>query len=752
MESFRDHSPGKLRPTNKLMKKLKNSCLFQVFLREHSVAVVLAVAAFLTGTLQAQIILDPAWRVTPDTNSPGFKWAYFQAGVNTPNSIARAESDLALQSIYTNLGDPNVVGGAIQVAIAPSPPAVPFNGLLYFDITNVINLSKADAGTKGIFPDDMLEPGCNINASTDGQSAEILTYITLPAGTNWMGVDSDDGFATYSGANPSDAFGRSLALGQFNGGRGADLTGTVFSFVVQQAGTYPFRTVWENGGGDSNIEWFSLPDGTNRVLLNDLANGGLPAYRAVTGAAVKPYIKAVGPSPVLAQTESVQKNVTVLLADGTTAVDTNSITLQVDGKTLPFTTARSGNLVILTSDALAGLQLPSDMHSAQINFKNVGGTYSRTQQWSFVGIENLVLPASPVTGENFDAYPEAPDAAHAAPPGWVLTNYTWLELGASGFGANIGDVWDLTTQPNDPYANWCMISTATAATMEKEILQNNTNQTINGISVSGDGWMSNNCMFAASDNRARHTVDNTGANMPNQYAPQIQIVISAPFDLSSVASPVLTWSSAVRISGNGEQDALEYSVDNGTNWLPGIIMHNAGRLFYNADGTYDALKTLTNVWPDVAQFPVVQDTNRFFVSAGPLGGKFGDVLASPISASLSSHIANRNDTSAARRVEAIRLPEASKKKSVRLRFSHYGSCGWEWAIDNIAFYDVAPAGTPHIDSITASSGSVTVKWSNGGFLQSATSLSNPVWTGTGNSSGTFTEPVSAGAKFYRVSK
>jgi hypothetical protein len=186
-------------------------------------------------------------------------------------------------------------------------------------------------------------------------------------------------------------------------------------------------------------------------------------------------------------------------------------------------------------------------------------------------------------------------------------------------------------------------------------------------------------------------------------------------------------------------------------------MFNANRLFYNADGSYDAVKILTNVWPDVAYFPVVQDTNRYLVSAGPLGGKFGDVLATPITPALSAHIANRNDTAAARRVEAIRLPEASQKKAVRLRFTHYGSCGWEWAVDNIAFYDIAPTGTPtptlpHIDSIQASNGSVTVKWSNGGTLQSSASLNNPSWTTTGNSTGTFTEPVSAGAKFYRVSK
>ena len=50
----------------------------------------LAVAAFQSGTLQAQITLDPAWRVSGvDTNKPGFIWNYFSNtdGANTGNTI-----------------------------------------------------------------------------------------------------------------------------------------------------------------------------------------------------------------------------------------------------------------------------------------------------------------------------------------------------------------------------------------------------------------------------------------------------------------------------------------------------------------------------------------------------------------------------------------------------------------------------------------------------------------------------------------
>src|SRR5207247_6676886 len=183
-----------------------------------------------------------------------------------------------------------------------------------------------------------------------------------------------------------------------------------------------------------------------------------------------------------------------------------------------------------------------------------------------------------------------------------------------------------------------------------------------------------------------------------------------------------------------EEDALEYSVDNGANWLPAIFMFNANRLFYQSDGSYDAVKILTNVWPDVAKFPVVQDpTTRDFISAGPRGQKFGDVLATPISAALAPFIANRNDTALSRKVEAIRLPAASKKSQVRLRFNHYGSCGWEWAVDNIAFYDIAPPAVavtpPSFKSISADSTDVVITWEGGTgpFLVQGTAALGSTW-------------------------
>ncbi len=706
-----------------------------------ALAVVLAVAALCSSTAKAQITtLDPSWRVTPDTAKPGFKWNYYSNNGNTENSTARAEAALAgllkdgTGALLPNLGDPNNFGAAIAAAATANPT----NGLLYFEIATTINLNKTAGAGAGNFPNDELEPGLNDLESTDGQAAEILTYITLPVGTFIMGVSSDDGFQTSSGKNPSDAFSK-VVVGEYIGGRGAGVPGTLFTNIVTAAGTYPFRTVWENGGGDSNIEWFTVDysSDTNGVfkLINDVANGGFAAYRAAAGASL-PFVKTVTPAPVPRQGAIVTKSVSVVLQDGTSAVDTNSIKLYIDGNLTTTTVGRVGNAVSVNSVALAGLRTAGESHTAVLTFKDVPGTYASTNQWAFANIENLILPASPVTGENFDSYPEATSAATTVPPGWTASNFTYLETPG----------WDITDRTSDAYLNWVLITTNTVAGQEPEVLQNDQTQTINGIPLT-NGWMSGNLIFVASDGRLRN-IANPNPELPPASQTisvgQIQIVVSAPFNLSTVTNPVLTFSSGVRISGNGEQMSAEYSINGGTSWLPVIYMRNSESLRYLPNGSYDAVKMFTE-----------SDTNRLpqypTPGVGPLGGNFGSIIAAPISQALAPYIVNRNDEVAARRVEAIRLPQASKQGNVRLRLTHFGSCGWEWGIDNIAFYDIAPSSPlPVITSTTVTGGLVTVKWTNGGVLESSPSLVNPVWTSTGNMLGTYTEATTSGAKFYRV--
>jgi len=69
----------------------------------------------------------------------------------------------------------------------------------------------------------------------------------------------------------------SLLISEFNGGRGGG-SPTVFQVNVAQAGVYPLRFLYENGGGDANVEWWSVAGGTTN-LINDTTSA-VKAYRA----------------------------------------------------------------------------------------------------------------------------------------------------------------------------------------------------------------------------------------------------------------------------------------------------------------------------------------------------------------------------------------------------------------------------------------------------------------------------------------
>ncbi len=677
-------------------------------------------------TVQNYISLDAGWRVTTvDTNKSGFNWNIYanSNGANTGNSNERAEADLSLQAVdvngasLPNLADPTAVGAATGPGVVPNNSP---NAPIHFEIATTLNLDIAATNMPGAPSTD---------ATTDGQAAEVLTYLNLPAGVVHMQVDSDDGWRLYSGAQPADLFGRAV-VAEHNDGTGP----FQFSFLVPQAGVYPFRLVWENGTGGSHLIWSAFNGGITPVLVNDRAHGGIPAYRGLvsgsTAAAVKPYIVGSLPVPALHQMEIEDTNLTIVLVDGTTPINDSSVTLTVDGKSITPVKQRQGGYLIVSDGGAAfpGLQLPSDVHTASLSYKDSTGAYTRTQQWQFNNIQNLILPANPVAQENFDAYPEATSVTNTVPPGWTAWNYT----------AENTPGWDLTDKSSDSFKNWIVISTTTMTGVEGSSMNNDPNQTVNGQPVTTIA--SGNVLWATSDGRS---------------GVQAQFCTSAPFNLSSVTNPVMIYSSLMRMSANAnaQADGIEYSIDGGKTWNPGVIYvtiaySNEGYVKLLPDGSIDVLRTLN------APYSVLDWTDPTTGAMG--GGTFGSGLAEPVTQALAPYLAPRSqNTVTSTKVDGIRLPLASKQKDVRLRFYQLGNCSWWWGVDNLAFYDIAPTVAvtvaPHIDSIQVAGGSINIKWSNGGTLYSSPSLRNPTWTSTGNSSGAFSETApAAGTKFYRV--
>jgi hypothetical protein len=101
--------------------------------------------------------------------------------------------------------------------------------------------------------------------------------IQLTSGYYTTAVNCDDGFRTTAGyVNSPNA----LILGiREPGGGSAD---TLFSFAVQEAGVYAFRTIYWEGNGNANIEWFVVKSDGSRVLVNDAVNGGPASFQQGT--------------------------------------------------------------------------------------------------------------------------------------------------------------------------------------------------------------------------------------------------------------------------------------------------------------------------------------------------------------------------------------------------------------------------------------------------------------------------------------
>jgi hypothetical protein len=468
------------------------------------------------------------------------------------------------------------------------------------------------------------------------------------------------------------------------------------------------------GGGGANIEWFTLkPDGS-KVLVNDVANGGVPAYRAAN-VPLNPYIGRVLPPPGPRQQNQVSSSVVIELVDGDTAVDDNSIRLKVDGQDVAITKARDGRQVTVTYTP-SGLQIPGELHSAELSFSNVGGTFTRTQAWQFMNLKNLVGLQNPVATENFDSYPEG-----GQPPGWTAINFT-TDCNPDE------DIFDPADQTSDTYKNWAIVSTLNMPALDGGSLNVAPGQTFNGqpVEVLAEG----NVLYAESDGRC---------------ADQVQFITSAPFNLSAATEGVVLVINVMYTQNQDSIGAIEYSVDGGNSWLPVVYYLDTPDIRLRPDGTVDAVATMT---------AVNSDTAAWTDNGVPKGDNYGDALLAPITSALDPYIAPRiNDNQTeGHRVEIFRLPQATGKSDVRLRFAQLGTDSWWFAVDNIRFYNLAGPVQPQqarFTSIRIEGTEIVFEWTGQGTLQSSTDLKT--WTDvTGATSPRRVTIQAGGHVFYRI--
>jgi hypothetical protein len=218
-----------------------------------------------------------------DPNAVGFKVKMTQLATApaNQNTVGRAEAQLA-----------GTLGADVSTP-GPGP-----NGT--YIVTNFVNwnnnrnfghsgnelgnfqANNYGAGTGWPYPfyADQPFPGTGItNSYTDNLAAEIFAYLNFPnAGYYKFGVSPDDGFKMQVGT-PGQTNGTIL----FTIDRGAGPQDIPFSFTVPQAGLYPMRLVYYNGGGGAALEFFSYDDNGNKIPVNDPNNpASIKAYYNLT--------------------------------------------------------------------------------------------------------------------------------------------------------------------------------------------------------------------------------------------------------------------------------------------------------------------------------------------------------------------------------------------------------------------------------------------------------------------------------------
>ena len=312
-----------------------------------------------------------------DKNSSGFYAFIHQASIGDPanpttlpNTTLRAEAQVrgyltnaATGQVYNNLvsGGPNFMAEVINWNI---------NAGLGNDIGNFRDTSDIPR------PDDAVPGLPGSEDSYNNVAAEIIGYLELKAGVYQFGVNSDDGFRLTCGPQPKSLFGKQL--GMFEGGRGS--ADTLFYVYVQQDGIYPVRLLWYQGNGDANVEFFSVTEDGEKILINDRENeNAIISYSSATSSP-EPVARLVLPLPGTTNALPSSSVIIELEDSQTAAVDVNSIVLKINGNPVMPGIQKSGNLTKINYTPAQFFDLGATIE-ANITFTAGGQVYNRT--WSF---------------------------------------------------------------------------------------------------------------------------------------------------------------------------------------------------------------------------------------------------------------------------------------------------------------------------------------------------------------------------------
>lgn len=594
---------------------------------------------------QAQIVIPESVALPVsalDTTKPGFVVRVFQAtGPTLPNTLARAEDQIA----------------GFLINPATGQPYENIADLSLFNPDGTYNEELTLSYDGSWFPGIPGTEGTTVNIAL-----EAITYVQLQPGTYTMVVTGDDGAKVTTG-NVQDRLQEILLV------ENPTTADKVFSFTVSKAGVYPFRLVYEQGGGGYSVRWYTADnaDPSSRVLLNDF--GGTPSYRALRAGSVVtgPSVSAISPTPN-AVNVSASAGIMAVIKDGSTALNAASLKLFYNGTDVtPGATVgpKTGNTTKVTYKP-AVRPGPAAVEEYKLVFDDPtadGGVREALLTYTVAPYADYILP-DPIWLETFDNVPEG-----TMPAGWT----TFSPITPAGYE-------DLDNPNSDSYLVWVVISrdrVASITAWNASQRLNTPEAYINGQRV--ESLIQGQFAYHESDVRS-------GSQYAELFSPEVNL--TGKSDIYLVYHSIYTQNQD-NIAGT------EYSIDGGTTWLPVVYMIDKDDLINTPEGTLDAEATLTAARADTAQYqdPITGET---------IGLTYGAFVKAARNTwpTLAPYISGRinDDQMESKRIERFRLPLADNQARVKLRFFQAGTASWFYGVDNVGLYSISGPQAPEITS------------------------------------------------------
>jgi hypothetical protein len=361
----------------------------------------------------------------------------------------------------------------------------------------------------------------------------------------------------------------------------------------------------------------------------------------------------------------------VTLKDISTQVNTNSIQLKLDGSLVSPSIQKSGvtTTILYTPPSLLA---PLSSHTYRITWSDNGAPVtSKSNQFQFVVAPYVnIATGPPIYLETFDELAEG-----TLPAGWTASSATDPDVGGL----------DLNNFHSDSYTNWVVISRSTLSNLftvtpggadYTGTVNVAPNQVVNSNLVTS--LITSNFIFAASSDR---------------FGNQVQNVFTGDYNLSGKTNVYLVFNNIFAQNQNS-LGAVEYSINGGATWLPGLYLMDGPDILRDSLGNIDASNSMAF------------DYSANATETPPPPGYYGAFIGVPQNqwAGLAPYMSARvnDDLVGSMRVEAVRLAQADNQAAVRFRMAQAGRNSWYFGIDNFGLYSLSSIAPPLVTTPPAS--------------------------------------------------